>query len=861
MKLLNSYSKAFLLPLLSFFLIINSWQINAQEGVTSPEEFFGFQMGEERKLARWDQTVEYFYLLESESDRIKVMNMGPSTEGQPYLIVLITSGDNLDNLDRLQEINHAISDPRGFSEEEIKEYIDEGKAVVFQSMGLHSNEVGGTQMTPELAYDLLSRDDDETRAILDNVLYFMIPSMNPDGDIMINDWYSETLGTEYEGMRMPYLYHKYCGHDTNRDGDYLNLTESKYNAEAMYVDWPPQAYIDHHQMGSYGARFYVPPYCDPIRPHADPLVWREIEWYGANMAYKLEEEGFQGVLNDAQFTGWGHFGWHWITPFHNIAGMLTESASVDLATSIYIHPEQLTAGARMFPDYEPQASFPNPWPGGWWHLRDIVEQKKVSAWSLLEVAAKNRETVLRNTYRKADNQIRRGKEGDVRELIVPASQHDHLTSVKMINTLLRSGLEIRKAENDFRAGEIHYGEGSYIIPLAQPKRGLIMNLLTETRYPQNEWTIRDDGTPLRPYDLATHTMFEFMGVRVDKLEEPAGVDYVILEDFEKPQGRVSENTERVVMDGRFNYSFKAANMLIDKGVEVQRIDAAFGDYRPGDFIVEGAPGDVLNEIAGSTGVDFEPLVGDTDEKHTVRRGRVGLFQRYYGGNIDEGWTRLCLENYKFPYRTLMSEEIKEGNLRRNYDVIIIPHDSPHHITGFYEGTRIDPGDYPGQYRSGIGSEGIENLQEFVRNGGRLVVLGSSYEFAVDEFDLNIQNVVDGVASTDFFCPGSTVKVNFDNTQPLAYGMPDQGVVLFRASPVFRILRGRHNQDYQTVVRYRDEDLLKSGWLWGEDIIAGNPAMVKAAYGEGDIVLTGFRTQHRNQTDGTFKLLFNSIITE
>ena len=330
---MKSVSRLFCLSFL-FSLFVGHSELLAQNTVTSPEDYFGFQMGADYKLARWDKIVDYFYLLEKESDKMKVWNLGKSSEGHPFLLTLITSAENLANLDELQKINQELSDPRGITDEIIQQHIKNGKAVVFQSMSLHASEVGGTQMSPELAFDLLTKTDDETQRILDEVLFFMVPSFNPDGQIMITDWYNETLGTEYEGLSMPYLYHQYCGHDNNRDGDYLNLPESKLMAKAMYVDWPPQAYIDHHHMGSYGARFYVPPYCDPIRPYADPLVWREISWYGAHIAYKLEEEGFQGILNAAQFAGWGHFGWHWITPFHNIAGMLTESASTNYATPI-----------------------------------------------------------------------------------------------------------------------------------------------------------------------------------------------------------------------------------------------------------------------------------------------------------------------------------------------------------------------------------------------------------------------------------------------------------------------------------------------------------------------------------------------
>jgi len=852
--------------LLLVFLLLTAYSVKninsqAQNNISSPEQFFGFQMGEDRKLARWDKIVKYFYKLEKESNRLKVINMGPSAEGHPFLVLIISSPDNLAKLDRLQMINKTISDPRGIDKKTIDEYILEGKAVIFQSMGLHASEVGGTQMTPELTYDLLSRNDSEAKRILDNVLYFMIPCINPDGQIMITDWYRETVGTEYEGLSMPYLYYKYSGHDNNRDGDYLNLIESKYTAKMMFVDWPPQAYIDHHQMGSYGARFYVPPYCDPIRPYADPLVWREISWYGSHIAYKLEEEEFQGVLNAAQFAGWGHFGWHWVTPFHNIAGMLTESASVRLASPIYIHPEQLKAHSRMFPEYEAQSTFPNPWPGGWWRLRDIVEQKKLSAWSLLDLAARNKETVLNTAYLKGKHQTERGAKGEIKTVVIPANQHDYLTSVKMINTLLRSGIEIKKANAEFIVDGMHYQKGSYIITLAQPKMGLIMNLLVETHYADNSWTRKEDGTPIYPYDLATHTMNEFMGVRANALSVTVNGDFSILKHQETRVGKYESGNEGYIIDGRLNNSFKAVNLLVDQGIKIKRLDKKFEAYHPGDFIIPKASDDIILKIAKETGVDFNPFYNlPSEDIHNVNRGRIALFQHYDGGNMDEGWTRLCFENFSFPYHTLMSQEVKDGNLNKNWDVIVIPDDSPERIKGIYSSnSRRKPAKYPEKYKSGIGEEGVKELIEFVKNGGTLVTLGSSYKFAVEEFGLKIRNITEGLSSNELFCPGSTIKATFDNTNPLAYGMPNEGLVLFRSSPAFEIIPSKTNADYKTIVRYKNKDLLKSGWLIGEKKIAKKPAMITTNYGKGRIVIIGFRTQHRNQTDGTFKLLFNTII--
>ncbi|MBN1274439.1 MAG: peptidase M14 family protein [Candidatus Aminicenantes bacterium] len=862
MKLKNKYHRLFLLTALFVFLwgmaVSETW---AQDKITSPEDFFGFQLGSDRKMARWDKIVDYFYLLEKESGELKVVDMGPSTMGHPFLVVFVSSRDNLAGLARFQEMNAKISDPRGIPEAAVKEFVSKGKAVICQSMSLHATEIGGTQMAPELTYDLVSRKDEETLRILDNVIFVMIPSFNPDGQIMVTDWYRKTVGTKDEGTGLPWLYHKYAGHDNNRDGDYLNLTESVYAAEIIYREWPPQAYIDHHQMGSYGARLYVPPYCDPIRPYADPLIWREISWYGAHIAYKLEEEGKTGIINDAMFPGWGHFGWHWITPFHNIAGMLTESASVRLASPLYIHPEQLQGGSRQFPKYEAQSSFPHPWPGGWWKLRDIVEQKKIAAWALLDIAARHKDTVLWNAYLKAKRQTERGAEGRPKAYIIPQKQHDFLTAVKMINTLWQSGIEIKQALEDFSIEERMYDEGSFVISLAQPKMGLIRNLLGRTFYADNTWTRAADGTPLRPYDLATHTMSEFMGVRVDPVDITVSGDFRILEEMIPPAGKVEAGKAAYLIDGRLNAAFQAVNILLDKGLEIKRVDKQSTGLNPGDFIVNGGHEDALMEAAQKTGVHFLSLEKTPSENtHKVERMRTAMYQRYYGGNMDEGWTRLLLEMFEFPYTSIMDDEIKKGGLIKKYDVIILPDDSPGMILG-----EIPPryrryiSSVPEEYRSGIGEDGMKSLKTFVKEGGTLVTFGEACLLAIDKFGLSVRDTTDRLDSKEFFCPGSTIRVSFDNTHPLAYGMPAEGLVLFRSSPVFSVTPGENNEDYKTIVRYKDKDLLQSGWLIGEEHLSGMPAMITAKHEKGKVVLIGFHAQNRCQTHGTFKLLFNALI--
>ncbi len=604
--------------------------------IPTPEQFFGHEMGADRKLARWDKLVEYYNLLGEQSPRMEVVNMGPTTWGNPFLVLFISSPENLVRLEELRQINATLSDPRGVSEAEIERAVANGKAVVVQSMGLHSTEVGASQMAAELIYDLVTRTDSEVERILANTIAIMIPCFNPDGEIMVTDWYNRWVGTEYEATRMPYLYHPYIGHDNNRDAFMTNTVESQYGAKILFRDWIPQAYIDHHQMGAYGARIYVPPYAEPIRPEGDPLVWREMSWYGAHIAYKEEEAGRSGVVNAAIYSGWGHFGFHWITPFHNIAGMLTESASARLATPLFLHPDQLQGSRRGMPEYEEQTTFPNPWPGGWWRVRDIVEQQKIAAIAALDIAARNRETVLYNAYLKAKRQTERGVEGSPVAFIIPAEQHDALTTTKMVNKLLGQGVEVQRATAAFTHEGRVYGAGTYVVTMAQPKRGLIRWLLGQTYYPDNSYTRNRDGTPIRPYDMSTDNMAEFMGVRVDPVDEAVTISLTVVRDLVEPAGQVTQGAFGYVLDGRLNDSFKAVNLLLDRNVNVRRVNRPSGELRPGDFVVaRNARADLVATIASETGVNFNAANSDASGvSHRLTRQRIGLFQRYRGGNMD-----------------------------------------------------------------------------------------------------------------------------------------------------------------------------------------------------------------------------------
>ena len=846
--------------------------------ITSPEAFFGFQLGSDRKIARWDQIVDYFRLLEGQSDKIQVIDMGASTEGHPFLFAIISSPENLANLAHLREVNAQIKDPRGILEEVINSLVGEGKAIILQSMGLHATEIGSTQMVSELAYDQITRTDEEATRILDSVISLIVPCFNPDGQIMVTDWYNKYVGTEYEGSTPPWLYHKYAGHDNNRDAFMFNLVESQYMAQIMYKEWQPHAYQDHHEMGCYGARLWVCPYSEPLHPHGDPLVWREISWYGAHMAYKLEESGKTGVLNASLFPAWSHLGFHWMGNYHNIASMLTESAHAKLATPMYIHKSQLKGEddrkqlldeggntLRGFPHYKPQTNFPHPWEGGWWRVRDIVEQQKISAWGLLDMAARNKDTILRNAYLKAKRQTELGASGTPAAYLIRPDQHDPLTVLTTINKLLVQGIDIQKATQAFTVNGSNYPAGTYCIPLNQPKMGVIKTLLGRTLFPDDAWTRQPDGTPQRPYDTTTDTMAEFMGVDAVPVEGSLEGSFEAVTESEPITGGVVGASQvGYLFDGRLNDSFKVLNRLFDQGVQVIRLHEAVSvrneTFPAGAFVAAVGSEDLLTEIAQDCGVTFYALEGELEtEQSEVRRARIGMYQRYWGGNMDEGWTRLALEQFGFPYQTLRDAEIKAGNLNEHIDVLILPDDSTDMIVGDKTENRLRENPAPPEYRSGIGEEGVEAIKEFVEGGGTLVTLNHACDFAIKKLDLPVQNVLAGKSAKEFFCPGSTLHAHINTNHRLTYGMPHESLIFFWSGPTFRVQPSFSNERCEILVQYPERDILQSGWLVGEEQIAGTAGMVSAGYGEGSVVLFGFRPQHRAQTHGTFKLFFNALI--
>jgi hypothetical protein len=842
----------------------------AQTAITTPKAHFGFDLGADGTYAMWDEEVAYFQKLDKESDRVETRVLGKSTLGHPFLLVTISSPENLAKAARYKEIARQLADPRGLTPQQIDALAKEGRSVVLVTLGLHSTEVASSQMGPLMVYRLATSNDERIRTILDNTIFLLVPNFNPDGEIIVGEWLKKTAGTPYEGSGPPELYSHYVGHDNNRDGYMLSQVESQHWARVAYHEWYPQIFMDVHQMGSYGSRLSIPPKYDPINPNVDPLVWRGSQLLGGAMGTVLEAEGITGVESSVHYDAWFMASFHTITNQLNIPGFHTESASAKMIWPLYIHPQQLQPASRGRPEYKAQMTFPHPWPGGWWRMGDIVRQQEVSTLALVEAAARYREMFQKNRALAASRQIERGATEAPYAHVIPMRQHDPGTAVKFASTLMLSGVEVHRATEPFRTGRHAVETGDLVIRLDQPARALVKSLIEPLMYPDNEWTRRRDGNPLRPYDLASFTLGDHMGVESFPIEEQIEKLTAKLEKLAAPPkltGSVAgTGAAGWLLTPAWNDSFRAVNRILKTGGAVYRLPNPPAPLTPGTFWIPASSAvsrSTIDALAKEFGLPFTSSSAPPAARAwQLKPLRVGLYRRYLGGNMDEGWTRFIFDQWEFPYTRVEADEIRKGGLNDRYDALLFADDDLRSILG--ADRQPEPGLYPGadnyppEYRKGLGDAGVEALKEFVRNGGSLILLDGATALATERFGIPVRNVVAGLPPKEFFAPGSTLRVQMDPTHPLAYGMPRDALIVFFDSAAFDIGNSIANNNISVVARYGDRDLLRGGWLDGERFLAQQTALVDVGYGKGRIALIGFRTQNRAQSHGTFKVLFNAI---
>jgi len=919
-----------------------------QSDIPSPEEFFGFAMGTDEKLARWDKIVEYFELIEQRSDLLRIDDYGPTTLDNRFISVVVTAPENFANLDRYVDIGRRLADGRGVSEEEARALAREGKVTVVLNHNIHSSEIGSSQTSVQLIWEMVSEDSPLIRDILENVILVLVPSSNPDGQIMVTDWYDQNLGGDFEEAPMPYLYHHYAGHDNNRDFFMGNLVETRYMFELMFEDWAPQLYLDQHQMGGGGARMFVPPFPDPQSPDIPPLLYQEIRLLGGQIVTDLQAEDKTGILTGEMYRIYGQEGalsWR----FHNVVGLLTETASARIASPVT--PGSGGRGGRgggrgggQPPEFS--VAMVDPWRGGTWTLGDIVDYQMIAARAVLKQGARNGEDYLFNQWLMAQETMKRAEIEGPYAWVIPIDQADPNTAADMVQRLILQGIEVYQAGEPFEAfvaegplplpgfeplpepeegeeeegeeteegeeaeeeeveegeeevveeteegaeaeggeeGEeaeeaeeeeaepepepepVTYAAGSFIIPGAQRGRPALIDLL-EPRYPEvkEQWP---DGPYQRRYDSTAYTMPMQMGVDVVRVDAEFDATTARIRSAVAPQPEVPGSARRAyALDPRINESYIAVNALLADGVEVSRsaspVMTGAGELPAGAFLISASSAgiaDRMQRIAAEMRVPVfaDPEGVDQDMQAAISAARIGVYKPWQA-SMDEGWTRLTLENFGFAYDSVDNERVRDGDLGADFDVLVIPSgiQVQRMINGISEERIMEP------YAGGVGEEGIETIIEFVESGGTLLTFERSDQLVLERFDVPVKDALQGLRQPEFYLPPALLRLEVDTDHPLGYGMREEGFGFFGGGRAYEPDGwDAATGNMRVVATWPAEGrVLASGEMVGDEFLAGRGAVVEVDYGDGRIVMYGFRVQHRGQTHGTFKLFFNALYAQ
>lgn len=823
--------------------------VRRKRGITAPEKHLGWPVGADRKLADWKQILGYFQLLAQQSDRLILEELGESTEGRPFVMAIISAAANLAQLDHYRQIQQQLADPRGLREEEAQRLIAQGKTICLVSCSIHATEVGAAQMSMELAYDLLSRDDAEVKEILNNVILLLVPSLNPDGLDLVVDWYRQTLGTPAEGSMPPKLYQKYAGHDNNRDWFMANLVENRLAIEKIHNVWHPHMVQDQHQQASDGPRFQVPPFIDPYDENVDPILRAMVNWLGMSIASEMTGRGFQGVATNLTYDAFSPSRAY--QHYHGGVRILSEAASVRLATPVRVEQRQLR-GRGGFDPREATWNHPLPWTGGDWTLRDVVDYDKACAWACLRHAARYRDSWVSNFYRIHQNAI--SYDRPPYAFIIPLDQADPATAGEMLWVLMFGGVEVKQAAEAFECDGVTYPAGTYIIPLNQPYGSYAKTLIEAQPYP--DLRVYPGGPPRRPYDITAHSLPLQMGVKVIAAQSRLGE--ISWRDVDSPPRAVAEPErftarqagQALLLDATSNQSYRLVHRLLKDGVSVSRLTEAHEGYPAGSFLVEGQP-DVLAALAQQCAELAVPHGAGSPElpaRQLSHLPRVGLYQSWFP-NADEGWTRLVFDNNEMDYLSLTNGELRQGDVLDQLDCVILP---SARLRMLEDG--LPAGVYPSEYSGGIGDVGAEQLRRFVKQGGTLIALDAASEWAIKHLWLPVSNPLDNLPQERFYVPGSFLRVLLDTQHPVNYGMPREATVVYLHSPAFNLGQGA-----VSLGDYPPRNPLVAGWILGEEYLHNKSALVEVPVGEGRVILVGFRPQFRAQARGTYKILFNSIL--
>ncbi len=874
--------------------------------VPSPEASFGFKPGADYKLATYDQSIEYFRKLAAATKYVRLVEAGKTSQGRTMYFALISSPRNLEQLERYRQIAQRLAHPAGLTDAMARDLAHEGKPFIHIDGGLHATEVAGAQHTPLLAYDLVSRaqtEDPSAKAILDNVILMLWPTINPDGQQMVSEWYMSNVGTPYELSALPRLYQEYVGHDNNRDAYMLNMIESRV-IEHAWRDWEPNIVYVHHQSAPFPTRIWLPPFSEPIGTDAPYLMSREVNMIGMAIAKSLEERGQVGATHmGTSFDAWYPGYIDYAPNFKNVPAFWTETALFQYAT-----PREYTIAdfPDSFRDFRPQSLYPSPWRPGWWRLGDAVSYMHTASLAVLEYASKYKDSLLFNRYMAGRDQIARGKREPPFAYFIPQDQRDPVAAVELLRRLAFGGVRISQLNAPVEVEGQAFPAGTWVVPTDQEFAAMARQVLNVQKYP--DMRQYPGGPPLRPYDAAGWTLPIQMGVRVaaaltplsdevraqlkllgpepDPKRKPAPYNSRGLQDaapfdsvpgigFDSnpnaaailpPAGRLTGSGPDFSVTAAQNNAFRAINSAWKHGATVQLTTGSESRY-----FISGLSESAQAELVSSLALIAERAeaaerVEPASARQTIARPRIGLV-RPWGSSMDEGWTRWVLEQYGFEIVVLRPADFR-APLREKVDVVILTEDGRLPIAPAGSGSG-DAAGGPGrgaapgaravrpEYADLVTPEDLANFDQFVRGGGTVVCLGGASTFAIAQFKLPVRNVVAGLKPEEFFLRGSLVEVTTDPTHQVMAGMPEKAAVFVDGSPIFETLEGFNGR---VLAKYQETGSpLLSGFLIGEKHLHGKAAALDVRLDQGHVVLLGFRPQWRGQPFGTLRVLFNSAL--
>ena len=830
--------------------------------IPTPESVLGFRPGADYKLATYDQSVDYFKKVAASTKYVKLLEAGKTTQGRTMYYALVSSPDNLSKIDKYREIARRLAHPQGLTDAEAHRLARDGKAFVHIDGGLHSTEVAGWSHTPQLLYDVVNRANDrDVKNILDNVVLFLWPTINPDGQQMVAEWYMSNVGTPYELSALPRLYQEYVGHDNNRDAYMMNMIESRA-IEHTWRQWEPQIIYVHHQSGPFPTRIWLPPFSEPVGANAPYLMSREVNMIGMAIAKGLEEHGQVGATHmGTAFDAWYPGYIDYAPMFKNIVAFWTETALYQYATP---HTYTIDDFPQNMRDLRVQSLYSSPWPPGLWRLRDAVDYMETASWSVLEYAAKYKESLLFDRYKAGIDQIDEGHKKPPFAYRVPKDQRDPVAAVEMLRRLAFGGVRVYDTDT------------AWIVPTDQEFAAMAREVLDVQTYP--DLRQYPGGPPERPYDAAGWTLPLQMNVAIERVMQPitdgeraswkllGSMPHVDVKpstyadhgiDTEPnaaaivpPPGHITGTGVGLVVDPAQNNAYRALNRAWEQRASVQRSG--------GRFAIVGLNAASQEEMVSGLALRAERAEVVSGSTPTIKRPRVGLFQPWTG-SMDAGWTRWVFEQYGFTPIAIHPEDFKSP-LGDTIDTLIIADDARVPIAGQPTGRGGRGGGRAAireQYAYQLTADDLKRFEDFIRAGGTLVCVSNASAFAIDQFKLPVKNVVAGLRGDDFFLRGSLVEVAPNRSHPVMAGMPEKAAVFVDFSPVFETQDGFNGT---VLAKYAETGSpLLSGYLIGENHLHGKAAAVDVPLGGGHVILLGFRPAWRGQPFGSFRVLFNSTL--